>query len=84
MLRAFHTWFDAFRTLKLIHALRDGGIPSLPYPEALAEAPFTGLTAATEDDVDWVRGALAEQERALAQTPAGLPALAAAASAADA
>ena len=27
MLRHFHTWFDAFRTLKLVHALRDGGLP---------------------------------------------------------
>jgi hypothetical protein len=77
MLRAFHTWFDAFRTLKLIHALRDAGIPSLPYDEALAEAPFTGLAAATEYDVEWVRRALAEQERTLADSPAGLPAVAA-------
>jgi hypothetical protein len=76
MLRAFHTWFDSFRTLKLIHALRDAGIPSLPYPEALAEAPFTGLSAATEDDAEWVRHTLAQQERALA-APTGLPALAA-------
>ena len=27
MRRHFHTWFDAFRTLKLVHALRDGGLP---------------------------------------------------------
>jgi len=76
MLRAFHTWFDSFRTLKLIHALRDEGIASLPYAEALAEAPFTGLSAATEDDAEWVRHALAQQERTLAETPTGLPALA--------
>ena len=38
MLRAFHTWFDAFRTLKLIHALRAGGLPSPSYRVALAEA----------------------------------------------
>jgi len=73
MLRAFHTWFDAFRTLKLIHALRDGGLPSLPYVEALAEAPFTGLTSTTEDDVEWLRRALAAEERTLAAAPAGLP-----------
>jgi hypothetical protein len=77
MLRAFHTWFDSFRTLKLIHALREEGIPSLPYSEALAEAPFTGLSATTEDDAEWVRHALAQQERTLAETPTGLPALAA-------
>jgi hypothetical protein len=76
MLRAFHTWFDAFRTLKLVHALRDRGFPSLDYRQALAEAPFTGLTATTEDDVEWFRRALAAEERKLAATPAGLPALA--------
>ncbi|MCB1687010.1 MAG: hypothetical protein KDI33_00910 [Halioglobus sp.] len=25
--RQFHQWFDGFRTLKFIHALRDGGLP---------------------------------------------------------
>lgn len=75
MLRAFHTWFDSFRTVKLIHALRDAGIPSLAYAEALAEAPFTGLTPETEGDVAWAGAALAAEERKLAAAPAGLPAL---------
>ena len=73
--RHLHTWFDAFRTLKLVHALRDGGLPSLPWREALAEAPFTGLVASTEDDPEELRRALSEQERALSATPAGVPAL---------
>ena len=55
MLRHFHTWFDAFRTLKLVHALRDGGLPSLPWRQALAEAPFTGLSASTEEAVEPLR-----------------------------
>ncbi|MGH9369237.1 MAG: hypothetical protein ACRD3M_16370 [Thermoanaerobaculia bacterium] len=63
--RHLHTWFDAFRTLKLVHALRDGGLPSLPWREALAEAPFTGLSASTEEDPEQVRRALAEAERGL-------------------
>lgn len=29
--RQMHTWFDAFRTLKLIHFLRDRCLPSIPY-----------------------------------------------------
>jgi len=29
-LRQFHQWFDAFRTLKFIHALRDSGWPEQP------------------------------------------------------
>jgi hypothetical protein len=35
--RHMHTWFDAFRTLKLIHYLRDHHYPSISF-EALAEA----------------------------------------------
>lgn len=35
-IRHMHTWFDAFRTLKLIHYLRDHHFPSISF-EALAE-----------------------------------------------
>jgi hypothetical protein len=73
MLRHFHTWFDAFRTLRLVHALRDGGLTSLHYREALAEAPFTGLSTSTEDDSEILRRALAGEERKLSEAPAGLP-----------
>ncbi|MGH9318224.1 MAG: glycosyltransferase family 2 protein [Thermoanaerobaculia bacterium] len=75
LLRHLHNWFDAFRTLKLVHALRDGGIRSLPWREALAEAPFTGLAGSTEDDVEALREALAQEERRLSESPAGLPSL---------
>ena len=34
--RHMHTWFDAFRTLKLIHNLRDHHYPSVSF-EALAK-----------------------------------------------
>ncbi len=34
------TWFDGFRTLKLIHALRDQGLSDKPYLEAFDAAPF--------------------------------------------
>jgi len=74
MLRHFHTWFDAFRTLKLIRALQSGGLPALPWREALAEAPFTGLTSSTVDEPEPLRGVLAADERALAETPAGVAA----------
>jgi hypothetical protein len=72
MRRRFHTWFDAFRTLKLIHALRDGGLPSLPWRQALAEAPFAGLAASTQDESEPLRRALSAEERTLAETPAGV------------
>jgi len=75
MLRHFHTWFDAFRTLKLVHALRDGGLRSLGWREALAEAPFTGLSSWTVEDPEPLRQALAAAERKLAEKPAGVPAV---------
>jgi hypothetical protein len=33
--RHVHTWFDALRTLKLLHALRDAGLGRLPWRDAL-------------------------------------------------
>lgn len=74
MLRHFHTWFDAFRTLKLIRALQSGGLPALPWRSALAEAPFTGLSASTQEDPEVLRRALAGEEALLAEAPAGVSA----------
>ena len=74
MRRHFHTWFDAFRTLKLIRALQAGGLPALPWREALAEAPFTGLSSSTVEEPEALRRALAARERELAETPAGVAA----------
>lgn len=39
-LRAVHTHFDAFRTLKLVHALRDGALGTVPLRDALQRAPW--------------------------------------------
>jgi hypothetical protein len=62
-----HTWFDGFRTLKLIHALRRGGFASVAYREALA-APWSPVSAAAGDaPVDVLRRALADH---LADGPA--------------
>ncbi len=38
-LKNLHTWFDAFKTLKLVHSLREK-LPSLPWKEAMAESPW--------------------------------------------
>ncbi len=35
--RQFHRWFDAFRTLKLIHHLRDNGFPRRPIINAVRD-----------------------------------------------
>ena len=39
-LRRFHDWFDGFRTLKLIHHVRDHVVSSLPWLDAIRLAPF--------------------------------------------
>jgi len=36
--RALHTWFDAFRTFKFVHALRDRFYPSIPIRDALQKS----------------------------------------------
>jgi hypothetical protein len=75
LLRRLHTWFDAFRTLKLVHALRDSGFPSIGWRQALTEAPFTNLAASTDEETDALRLALAAEERLLSASPAGVPSL---------
>jgi hypothetical protein len=75
LLRHLHTWFDALKTVQLIHALRDGGLPSVGYLQALVEAPFTGLTASTEEDPEALRLELIAEEKTLVATPAGVPGL---------
>jgi hypothetical protein len=45
------TWFDAFRTLKFVHALEARGLAPQPWLAALRAAPFT------RESVDDVRGA---------------------------
>jgi hypothetical protein len=45
LLRPFHTWFDGFRTLKLVHAIRDRGYAGLKWREALESAPFVTAEA---------------------------------------
>jgi hypothetical protein len=75
LLHRLHRSFDAFRTRELLDGLRDGGLASLPFREALSEAPFTGLSAFPEDDLETLRRLLAEEERTLAIVPAGVPVL---------
>lgn len=70
--RSLHGWFDALRTRQLLDALGKGGVPPLPFRQALSEAPFTALSGSTEDDLDILCEHLAAQERALADSPAGL------------
>ena len=60
-----HGGFDAFQTLKLIHALRASGLASIPLREALSEAPF--VTARDGAPLEEVREQLAAAEQDQAQ-----------------
>jgi hypothetical protein len=58
--RQFHQWFDAFRTLKFIHAIRDSGRPAVSLA-GLAELP-TSLWPGNPDpgtDIETLRDAVA-------------------------
>lgn len=46
-LRHFHTWFDAFRTLKFIHLLRDGGLVNVPSAAVLSTLVPSTLVPST-------------------------------------
>jgi hypothetical protein len=38
--RRIHTWFDALRSLRFVHGLRDRALPSVAWREALSSASF--------------------------------------------
>jgi len=64
--RRVHSWFDAFRTLKLVHTLRDRCFPSVSWRVALAGAPFCGPSPAGDDEAFVrTRTTLANAERNL-------------------
>jgi len=46
--RRVHDGFDGFRTLKLLHALRDSGLPDVPLRDALDRASFLSLPEGAE------------------------------------
>ena len=67
-LRRFHDWFDGFRTLKLIHHVRDRGASSLPWQDAIRLAPFM-------DDVEDDGACLNEARTELLRLEQALPRL---------
>jgi hypothetical protein len=42
VLRPLHTWFDAFRTLKFVHGVRDRGLPEVEWKRARRELERMG------------------------------------------
>ena len=67
-LRRFHDWFDGFRTLKLIHHVRDHVASSLPWQDAIRLAPFM-------DDVDDDGACLSDARTELLRLEQALPRL---------
>lgn len=71
--RRLSVWFDGFRTLKLVHALRDLAFPSLPVSEALAGAWFAELPRGWEAwDSEQIRRHLFQVEEKRCLTPMGV------------
>lgn len=56
-----HTWFDGFRTLKLVHGLRSRGLESVPFREALGAPWCETAKRALDAPVDELRQQLANQ-----------------------
>jgi hypothetical protein len=61
LLTRLHTWFDGFRTLKLVHGLRGRGLASLPFRQALAGSWCCTPAQAERGTVDELRKRLLDQ-----------------------
>jgi hypothetical protein len=64
-LRHLYTWFDGFRTLKLVHGLRAAGLESLPWRLALAGSAIALGPEVSSASPDELRLQLLAQERQL-------------------
>jgi len=60
--RRLAVWFDAFRTLKLVHVLERGGLSRVDFRDALRRAPFAAVGPL--NDLPAIVARLAELERA--------------------
>lgn len=66
--RRLHTWFDGFRTLKLVHGLRSRGLASVPFREALSAPWCDASDVARHASVDELRRRLLAQYASLPAT----------------
>ena len=62
-LRRLREWFDGFRTLKLIHHVRDNGSSNLSMPIAIEQAPFMDPVPDDGGLLLDVRGSLLAEEQ---------------------
>jgi hypothetical protein len=63
--RRIHTWFNALRSLRFVHGLRDRCLPSLPWRDALSAASFLREPFAAGQEPSAVCHLLAMAEAAL-------------------
>jgi hypothetical protein len=63
--RRIHTWFDALRTLRFIHGMRELGLSSLPWRVALGSADFVPSPFRAGDSPQAVCRVLSEAEATL-------------------
>lgn len=63
--RRVHTFFDALRTLRFVHGLRDRCLPAVPWRDALAAAPFLRDPFAAGGEPEAVCRSLVKLEAAL-------------------
>jgi hypothetical protein len=63
--RRVHTWFDALRTLRFIHGMRELGLSSLPWRDALGSADFVPSSFRAGDSPGAVCHVLSKAEAAL-------------------
>jgi len=54
-LRHLRDWFDGFRTLKLVHGLRDDALPETEYRDALNLAPFIRTKGSPREILEGMR-----------------------------
>jgi hypothetical protein len=73
--RRLHEWNDGLRTIRLIHGLRDRGLPSLPLFEALACAGWlpSSVPQRTFDALELLRGETWATVRVPGPTPERTP-----------
>jgi hypothetical protein len=63
--RHLHTWFDGFRTLKFLHALRERAFPSLPWRQALERSALLPQLDVPNAPLDELRHGLWLEEETL-------------------
>ena len=64
----FMTYFDALKTLRTVHALRDAHFPCIAYQDALETAAFISPWNAPQTEPEEARATLARFEESYFQT----------------